>query len=69
VHFGISLPSNEEEIGQDTANKVPADRRVYFLPDVMIDEASFLIGFTALMIVITAFYVVKRLMLGGPRHA
>jgi len=38
VHFGISLPSDEEEVGQDTANKVPADRRVYFLPDVMVDE-------------------------------
>lgn len=56
VHFGISLPSDEEEVGQDTANKVPADRRVYFLPDVMIDEASFLIGFTALMVFLTAFF-------------
>jgi quinol-cytochrome oxidoreductase complex cytochrome b subunit len=56
VHFGISLPSDEEEVGQDTANKVPADRRVYFLPDVMIDEASFLIGFTAVMVFLTAFF-------------
>ena len=56
VHFGISLPSDEEEVGQDTANKVPADRRVYFLPDVMIDEATFLIGFTAVMVVVTAFF-------------
>ncbi len=56
VHFGISLPSDEEEVGQDTANKVPADRRVYFLPDVMIDEATFLIGFTALMVVVTGFF-------------
>lgn len=56
VHFGISLPSDEEEVGQDTANKVPADRRVYFLPDVLIDEAALLIGFTALMVLLTAFY-------------
>lgn len=56
VHFGISLPANEEEVGQDTANKVPADRRVYFLPDVFIDESSFLIGFTALMVVIVTFF-------------
>ena len=55
VHFGISLPAQEEEVGQDTANKVPADRRVYFLPDVMIDEASFLIAFTTIMVVVTAF--------------
>lgn len=56
VHFGISLPAQEEEVGEDTANKVPADRRVYFLPDVMIDEASFLIVFTAIMVVLTAFF-------------
>jgi len=56
VHFGISLPSSEEEVGQDTANKVPADRRVYYLPDVMIDEASFLLGFTALMVLATTFF-------------
>jgi quinol-cytochrome oxidoreductase complex cytochrome b subunit len=56
VHFGISLPAQEEEVGQDTANKVPADRRVYFLPDVMIDEASFLIAFTTILVIITAFF-------------
>ncbi len=50
VHFGISLPSDEEEVGQDTANKVPADRRVYFLPDVLLDETAVLIVFTALMV-------------------
>ncbi len=56
VHSGISLPASEEEVGQDTANKVPADRRVYFLPDVLIDEAVFLLGFTTLMVVIVAFF-------------
>lgn len=56
VHFGISLPSDEEEVGQDTASKVPADRRVYFLPDVMIDEASLLIVFTAIMVLLSTFY-------------
>lgn len=56
VHFGISLPSDEEEVGQDTANKVPADRRVYFLPDVLIDESALLIGFTALMVLLTTFF-------------
>lgn len=56
VHFGISLPANEEEVGQDTANKVPADRRVYFLPDVLLDETSFLIGFTAILTLITVFF-------------
>jgi len=56
VHFGISLPSDEEEVGQDTANKVPADRRVYSLPDVMLDEAALLIVFTALMVIASVFF-------------
>lgn len=56
VHFGISLPAQEEEVGQDTASKVPADRRVYFLPDVFLDETMFLLGFTALMIILTVFF-------------
>ena len=56
VHFGISLPANEEEIGQDSANRVPADRRVYFLPDVFIDETALLLGFTAVLVLLTAFF-------------
>ncbi|MFN8468229.1 MAG: cytochrome b N-terminal domain-containing protein [Caldilineaceae bacterium] len=56
VHFGISLPSDEEEVGQDTANKVPADRRVYFLPDVLLDETAVLIVFTALMVLACTFF-------------
>jgi quinol-cytochrome oxidoreductase complex cytochrome b subunit len=56
VHFGISLPADEEEVGQDTANKVPADRRVYFLPDVLIDETVFIIGFSALMVLAVSFF-------------
>lgn len=56
VHFGISLPAQEEEVGQDTANKIPADRRVYFLPDVFIDETMLLIVFTAIMAFIAIFF-------------
>jgi quinol-cytochrome oxidoreductase complex cytochrome b subunit len=56
VHFGISLPAQEEEVGQDTANKVPADRRVYFLPDVLLDETMVLIVFTAITVVISVFF-------------
>lgn len=56
VHFGISLPAHEEEVGQDSANKVPADRRVYFLPDVLVDETMFLLAFTTICVVLTAFF-------------
>jgi ubiquinol-cytochrome c reductase cytochrome b subunit len=68
VHFGISLPSDEEEVGQDTANKVPADRRVYFLPDVMLDEAALLIVFTALMVIISASLPLRRRWSRSPIH-
>lgn len=56
VHFGISLPANEEEVGQDSANRVPADRRVYYLPDVFLDEAVFLVAFTTIMVFLTVFF-------------
>jgi len=56
VHFGISLPAEEEEVGQDTANKVPADRRVYYLSDVAIDEIVLILVSTALMVLISVFY-------------
>jgi ubiquinol-cytochrome c reductase cytochrome b subunit len=56
VHFGISLPADEEEVGEDTANRVPADKRVYYLPDVALDELSFLTGFTTLTIFLTVFF-------------
>ncbi|MBV7337902.1 cytochrome b N-terminal domain-containing protein [Chloroflexi bacterium TSY] len=55
VLHGISLPAQEEEVGQDTGKRVPADRRVYYLPDVLIDETSFLVGSTAVLVVITLY--------------
>ncbi len=55
VLYGISLPAQEEEIGEDTANRVPANRRVYYLPDVLIDEGSFLLVVTAIITAVTVF--------------
>ncbi len=56
VLYGISLPAQEEEVGEDTGKKIPADKRVYFLPDVFIDETMFLLAFTTLTIVWVATY-------------
>jgi len=56
VHFGISLPADEEEIGEDTASRIPAAKRVYYLPDVAIDELSFLTVFTMITILLTVFF-------------
>lgn len=55
VLYGISLPAQEEEVGEDSAKKVPADKRVYFLPDVFIDETMFLLFSTAILVAWTAF--------------
>jgi quinol-cytochrome oxidoreductase complex cytochrome b subunit len=41
VRAGISLPSAEEEVGRDTARRVPVDRRRYTIPDVLSDEIVF----------------------------
>ena len=58
VRVGISLPSSQEEIGQDTAKRVPADKRRYYLPDVFTDEMVFLglITFILLALIIFGIY-------------
>ncbi len=38
VLYGISLPPGREEIGEDTAKRVPKDERTYFIPDIMTNE-------------------------------
>ena len=49
-------PPSEEEVGQDTANRVPADKRRYYLMDVAIDEIALLSFVTFILIVIVAFF-------------
>ena len=58
VRVGISLPSSEEEVGQDTAKRVPADKRRYYLPDVFTDEMVFLglITFILLALILFGIY-------------
>jgi quinol-cytochrome oxidoreductase complex cytochrome b subunit len=38
IIHGHSLPPHAEAIGEDTAKRVPTDRRSYFLPDVLTHE-------------------------------
>jgi ubiquinol-cytochrome c reductase cytochrome b subunit len=38
VLHGISLPPGREEIGEDTAKRVPRDERTYFMPDILTSE-------------------------------
>lgn len=38
VLYGISLPPGREEIGEDTAKRVPRNERTYFTPDILSSE-------------------------------
>ncbi len=61
VHFGISLPAKEEEVGQDTANRVPADKRRYYLMDIAIDEIALLSVVTFVLVAMSAFFYDAKL--------
>ncbi len=52
-----SLPPKAENIGEDTAKRVPLDKRVYFIPDVLTSEMMW-IGVSTLVLIIlcTWFY-------------
>ncbi len=58
VRVGISLPASEEEVGQDTAKRVPADKRRYYLPDIFTDEMMVLgvVTFILLALIIFGIY-------------
>src|SRR5262249_45635394 len=51
VLHGASLPPQLEEVGQDTAKRVPMDRRVYFTPDILTNELVWFGGATFVMVV------------------
>lgn len=38
VLHGLSLPVGREQIGEDTAKRVPRDERTYFMPDILTSE-------------------------------
>ena len=52
-----SLPPREENIGEDTAKRVPLDRRVYFIPDILTSEIMwFAVTSFILIVLVTWFY-------------
>jgi ubiquinol-cytochrome c reductase cytochrome b subunit len=56
VLHGHSLPPGEEEVGKDTAKRVPLDRRVYFLPDVLTNELLWIGAVTFILVVMTVWF-------------
>jgi quinol-cytochrome oxidoreductase complex cytochrome b subunit len=55
VH-GHSLPPQKENIGEDTAKRVPLDKRVYFIPDVLTSETMWVAVTTLVMIVLCIWF-------------
>jgi len=55
VIHGHSLPPQKENIGEDSAKRVPLDKRVYFIPDVLTTEMLWL-GATTFVIVVLCIW-------------
>lgn len=55
VH-GHSLPPRSENIGEDTAKRVPLDKRVYFVPDVMTSEIMWIAVTTFILVVLCVWF-------------
>ncbi|MEZ4670228.1 MAG: cytochrome bc complex cytochrome b subunit [Anaerolineae bacterium] len=55
VH-GHSLPPKKENIGEDTAKRVPLDKRVYFIPDVLTSEIMWIAVTTLILTVLCIWF-------------
>ncbi|MBL8117428.1 MAG: cytochrome bc complex cytochrome b subunit [Anaerolineae bacterium] len=55
VH-GHSLPPKKENIGEDTAKRVPLDKRVYFIPDVLTSEIMWIAVTTLVLTVLCIWF-------------
>jgi quinol-cytochrome oxidoreductase complex cytochrome b subunit len=51
IIHGHSLPPRLENIGEDTAKRVPLDKRVYFIPDIWTNEIMW-VGVTTFILVV-----------------
>ena len=56
VIHGHSLPPQKEEIGEDTAKRVPLDKRVYFIPDIMTNEILWIAVTTFIMVILCVWF-------------
>lgn len=56
IIHGHSLPPRAENIGEDTAKRVPLDKRVYFIPDILTNELVWTGVTTFIMIVLVIWF-------------
>ncbi len=56
IIHGHSLPPKKENIGEDTAKRVPLDKRVYFTPDVLTSEIMWIAVTTLIFVVLCIWF-------------
>src|SRR4051812_47789850 len=56
VLHGHSLPPQLDAVGEDTAKRVPMDRRVYFTPDILTNELSWFALASFIMVVVSIWF-------------
>lgn len=56
IIHGHSLPPQKENIGEDTAKRVPLDKRVYFIPDIMTNEIMWIAVTTFVLTVLSTWF-------------
>lgn len=55
IIHGHSLPPRTEDVGQDSAKRVPMDSRTYFIPDVLSNELAW-IGLTTFVLIFLSIW-------------
>src|SRR5688572_28243318 len=56
IIHGHSLPPQSENIGEDTAKRVPLDKRVYFIPDILTNELMWAGVTTFILVVLCVWF-------------
>lgn len=56
IIHGHSLPPKLENIGEDTAKRVPLDKRVYYIPDILTNELMWIGVTTFIMVVLCIWF-------------
>lgn len=56
IIHGHSLPPKKENIGEDTAKRVPLDKRVYFIPDILTSEIMWVAVTTLILVVLCIWF-------------
>jgi ubiquinol-cytochrome c reductase cytochrome b subunit len=56
IIHGHSLPPQKENVGEDTAKRVPLDKRVYFIPDALTSETMWIAVTTFILVVLCIWF-------------